>query len=95
MEMQTDGFLVVGELANEGHYHCLVCGQVPDVVMVDVFAPDPKDVPPRIAAAVPDRRTLVLPYRLCPQCSKAKPDPWKIRLLMLERLAYIAARSGQ
>ena len=95
MEIQTEGFIVVGELPNDEHYHCLICRQVPDVVMVDVFVPDPKDIPLSIAVALPDSGTLVLPYRLCPQCSKPKPDPWKIRLLMLERMADIAARSGQ
>jgi hypothetical protein len=89
MKIQTEGFIALGELSNEGHYHCLLCRRVPDVVIVDLFVPGPKDVPP--CFALPDSKTLVLPYRLCPRCSKAKPDPWRIRLLMLERLNAMAA----
>ena len=84
MEMQTDGFVVLGDLPNDERFPCLVCKCVPERVMVDFFVPEEKDIPAE--AKVPDLKTLALPFRLCPQCHKAKPDQWKIRLLMLERL---------
>jgi hypothetical protein len=85
MKIQTEGFVALGEMQNDEHHPCLVCGRVPDIVMVDLFAVAPKDVPPSIT--LPESKTLAVTYRLCPQCFKAKPDPWRIRLLILARLS--------
>jgi hypothetical protein len=87
MKMQTEGFVALGELPNDERYPCLVCRCVPDVVMVDLFALEPEDVPASVA--VPDSKTLAVTYRLCPRCFKTKPDPWKLRLLVLERLTGV------
>ena len=91
--IQTDGYVVVGILKNESRYPCLICRHIPDVVWQDLFIPEPTDVPPSFA--LPESKTLVMPYRLCPQCHDAKPDDWKIRLLMLERLSAIATRCAR
>jgi hypothetical protein len=91
MKIQTEGFVAVGDLPNHEHYPCLACGHVPDRVMVDLFVPDLEDIPPTFA--VPDSKTLAVTYRLCPRCAEHKPAPWKIRLLLLERLNARAARS--
>ncbi len=93
IEFQTDGYIVVGELRNEERYRCLICRNVPEVVRVDIFVPQPAEIPPSLR--VPEARTLVMPYRLCPQCHEAKPDFWKIRLLMLERLNALVKRSAR
>lgn len=85
MTFQTDGLLVIGELPNEEHYPCLVCREVPDRVYVDLFTPEPSDIPASVASRVGET-TLVVTYRLCPRCHKANPGAWKIRLLLLERL---------
>ena len=82
MKMQTEGFVALGEMPNDDRYPCLICKQVPDSVVVDLFIPEPKDIPP----TMPLPGTLAVTYRLCPRCHKAKPEPWKIRLLVLERL---------
>lgn len=82
MTIQTDGF-VLGDLPNEEHYRCLMCGEIPRRVHVDVFVPEPGDIP----VSPLDFRNMVLPYRLCPRCHGTKPEPWKIRLLLLERLS--------
>ena len=84
LKIQTDGFVVIGILPNEEHYPCLVCGQVPGFVFLDLFTPEPKDIPACTASRVPN--TLAMKYRLCPRCHAAKPLPSKIRLLVLERL---------
>lgn len=84
MKIQTEGFVALGELTNDERYPCLVCKRVPDVVMVDLFVVEPKDVPPPVP--LPASKTLAVTYRLCPRCFTDKPDPWKIRLLILERL---------
>jgi hypothetical protein len=84
MQMQTEGFVALGDLPNDEHYPCLICRKVPERVMVDLFIPEPSDIPS--AVQWPTSKTLVMPYRLCPQCHNAKPAPWKIRLLILERL---------
>jgi hypothetical protein len=88
MKMQTDGFIAVGDLPNDERYPCLVCKCVPERVMTDLFVPESKDIPESVQ--LPDARTLVIPYRLCPKCAAAKLDRWKIRLLMLERLNALA-----
>jgi len=85
LKMQTDGFVVMGELPNDDHIPCLVCGKIPDSVHVDLFTPEPRDVPVSIASRV-GGKTLAITYRICPSCFKAKPRPWKIRLLLLERM---------
>lgn len=85
VKLQTDGFVVVGVLPNEEHHRCLVCGKIPEDIHVDVFTPNKSDIPPSIATHV-STKTLALTYRLCPSCYKAKPDQWKLRLLLLERL---------
>ena len=84
MKMQTEGFFVIGELPNLEHYCCLVCRDVPDRVHVDLFVPEPRDIPESIASRVP--KTLAVPYRLCPHCYRAKSNRWRIRLLVLEKL---------
>jgi len=88
VDIQTDGLVSLGWLPNENRYPCLVCGTVPDVVMVDLFVPESED----INFPVPEGKTLVLPYRLCEQCHHAKPDAWKIRLLILGRLHAVRIR---
>lgn len=93
MDTQTEGFIALGELPNDEHYPCLICRRIPDVVMVDLFVPEPNDIPQSLVLR--SSKALVLPYRLCPRCSKTKPDPWKIRLLMLERLDILASRSSR
>jgi hypothetical protein len=90
IETQTEGFIAVGDLPNDERYRCLLCKCVPERVIVDLFIPAPKDIP--AGFPLPDSKTLVLPYRLCPQCSKARPDTWKIRLFMLERLNSLMER---
>src|SRR5689334_21257786 len=45
MEIQTESYIVLGGLPNEERYHCLICGCTPDRVMVDLFVPEPKDIP--------------------------------------------------
>jgi hypothetical protein len=82
MEFQTDGFVAVGDLPNDEGNPCLVCRCVPDRVWQDLFTPEKGD----ISFSVPDGKTLAVTYRLCPRCAE-KPDPWKIRLLILERLS--------
>jgi hypothetical protein len=84
MEMQTEGFIAMGDLPNEERYPCLMCRNVPDRVRVDVFVPEPSDIPGSVS--LPNSKALVFLYRLCPRCYETKPDAWKIRLLMLERL---------
>lgn len=91
---QTDGFIVVGIFKNdEDHYPCLICRDIPEMVWQDIFIPEPSEIPQSLA--LPASKTLVLPYRLCPQCHDVKPDLWKIRLLVLERLNAIAERCAQ
>ena len=90
MKMQTEGFIVLGDLPNDERYSCLICRCVPERVMVDLFVPENQEIPASLP--VPDSRELVLPYRLCPKCHETKPGPWKIRLLMLERLNAMVAR---
>ena len=85
VRVQTDGYVVIGVLPNDEHYRCLVCGCVPDRVHQDLFVPEPGEVPASIASRA-DKRQVVVLYRLCPHCYKAKPRPWKIRLLMLEKI---------
>lgn len=85
-KMQTDGFVVTGVLLNEEHYPCLVCGEIPDFVHVDLFTPEPSDIPEPFAVRVPNPLTLAIKYRLCAHCYKAKPEPWKMRLLLLARV---------
>jgi hypothetical protein len=92
MKLQTEGYIPLGDLPNDERYPCLLCRCVPERVMTNVFVPEPKDIPSSVKLA--DGRTLVMPYRLCPQCFKVKADPWKIRLLMLERLNALAVRSA-
>jgi hypothetical protein len=82
--IQTDGFIVVGELRNEQRYPCLICRCIPEIVMVDLFIPEADEIPSILP--LPATRQLVLPYRLCPKCAESKPPDRKIRLLMLERL---------
>jgi hypothetical protein len=89
MKIQTDGFLAVGDLPNDEHVPCLVCRCVPDRVWQDIFCPEPGDIPSSFVAH--GSKTLVMTYRLCP--GHAKVAPWRIRLLMLERLNVMA--SGQ
>lgn len=84
MKIQTEGYIALGDLPNEERYRCLVCGEVADRVWVDLFVPEPSDIPTSLAR--PDSKTLVLPYRLCLRCHKDRPDARKIRLLMVERL---------
>jgi len=84
LKIQTDGFVVIGILPNEEHYPCLVCGQVPGFVFLDLFTPEPKDIPASIASRVSN--TLAMKYRLCLRCHEAKPLPSKIRRLVLARL---------
>jgi hypothetical protein len=91
MEIQTESYIVLGDLPNEERYHCLICGCTPDRVMVDLFVPEPKDIPASVP--LPNSKTLVMPYRLCPRCAKAKSAPWRIRLLILERLNVIGGGS--
>src|SRR5262249_38733125 len=69
--IQTDGYVVVGIFKNEDHYPCLICRDTPDMVWQDLFIPEPSDIPPSFAAV--ESQTLVMPYRLCPQCHDAKP----------------------
>ena len=88
VKIQTEGFFVIGDLPNDEHYCCLVCRDVPDRVHVDLFVPEPVDIPASIASRVPN--TLAVPYRLCPRCYRAKPDRWRIRLLVLEKLNAVA-----
>jgi hypothetical protein len=83
--MQTDGFVAIGEMPNGEQYPCLVCRQIPQSVHVDLFALDPSVTPTPLAIPAGEK-TLVVTYRLCPSCYKAKPGPWKVRLLVLERL---------
>ena len=91
---QTDGYIVVGIFKNdEDHYPCLICRDIPEMVWQDIFVPEPPDIPPSFP--LPERKTLVMTYRLCPQCHDAEPDEWKIRLLMLERLNAIAKRCAR
>ncbi len=85
LKMQADGFVLIGELPNKEHYPCLVCRDIPDHVHVDLFTPEPSDIPASMASRVGDK-TLAITYRLCPRCFKAKLAPWKIRLLLLERV---------
>ena len=89
--IQTDGYVVVGILKNEDQYSCLICRDIPDMIWQDLFLPEPNEISPSFP--VPESKTLVMPYRLCPQCHDARPGDWKIRLLMLERLNAIARRS--
>jgi hypothetical protein len=84
LKMQTDGFVVIGMLPNEEHYPCLICGEIPDFVYVDLFTPEPKEIPAAIASRVAN--TLAMKYRLCLRCHEAKPLPSKLRQLALERL---------
>jgi hypothetical protein len=95
MQIQTEGFIALGEMPNDEHYPCLICKRIPDEVIVDLFVPEPKEIPPSSVKLPESTQTLVLPYRLCPRCSQAKPKAWEIRLLMLERLNAIAARNEQ
>ena len=88
IKVQNDGFFVVGVLPNEEHYCCLVCRTIPDRVHVDLFVPEPRDIPALIASRTTN--TLAVPYRLCPRCYEAKPAQWQIRLLVLEKLNAIA-----
>ena len=91
--IQTDGLIALGDLPNEENYPCLICRTRPDRVMVDLFVPEPNEIP--ASFPLPESKTLVLPYRLCLACHKAKPGEWKIRLLMLERLNTLAKRGRQ
>jgi hypothetical protein len=92
MQLQTGGFIVLGDQPNHEGYRCLICRVIPDRLTVDLFVPEPEDIPPSLV--VSNSKSLVLPYRLCPLCFKAKPDPWKIRLLILGRLNVLAGRCG-
>jgi hypothetical protein len=85
MKIQTDGFVAVGDLPNDEGNPCLVCRCVPDRVWQDLFLVAPEDVPASVAAVVPDSKSLAVTYRLCPGHSKVAP--WRIRLLILERLS--------
>lgn len=85
IRMQTDGFVAIGEMPNDERYPCLVCKQVPQRVHVDLYALDLGDTPTSLAVPVGEK-TLAVTYRLCPNCYQTKPGPWKIRLLVLERL---------
>jgi hypothetical protein len=87
VNIQTEGFVAVGKLPNDERYPCLVCRCIPDEVLVDLFVPEPKDIPPSFV--MPGGKTLAITYRLCP--GHAKVAPWRIRLLMLERLHVLAA----
>lgn len=85
MKFQTDGFVAVGDLLNEEGNPCLVCRCVPDRVWQDLFLVAPEDIPASVAAAMPPpTKSLAVTYRLCPGHSKVAP--WRIRLLILERL---------
>ena len=88
MQIETDGFVVIGDLPNDENYHCLICGRVPDRVFQNLFIPKEEDIP----AALNIPNTLVLPYRLCLPCNKTKPEQWKIRLLVLERLNRLVSK---
>jgi hypothetical protein len=82
MKIQTEGFLALGDLPNDEHYRCLICRAVPSRVHVNFLVPEQGDIPAISAGS----RTVILPYRLCPRCHETNPDPWRIRLLLLERL---------
>lgn len=90
MKIQTDGFVAIGGLPNDERYPCLVCKCVPESVIADLFIPDPEDIPSSIP--VQDLKTFVMLYRLCPRCAKNRPAPWKLRLLLLERLNIVTGR---
>ena len=92
MKVQTEGFIVVGDLPNDERYRCLICGYVPGRVWQDLYIPETGEIPATLS--LPISKTLVMPYRLCPTCSKDEPKPWKIRLLMLARLNEIGKRSN-
>jgi hypothetical protein len=85
ISVQTDGFVAPGEMPNDEQHPGLICRQIPQSVHVDLFALDPSDTPTPLAIPVGEK-TLVVTYRLCPSCYQAKPGPWKVRLLVLERL---------
>jgi hypothetical protein len=87
MKIQTDGFVVIGELLNNERRPCPICREIPDRVRVELLGPEPSEVP--ACLSVPDK-TLTLLYRLCPRCYEAKPDAWIIRLLVLARVTTIA-----
>jgi hypothetical protein len=88
VKIQTEGFVVIGVLPNEERYPCLICGDVPEPIWQDLFPVDPGDIPESLP--LPAGTNLVVTYRLCPSCHKSKPDPWKIRLLILARLKVAA-----
>ena len=77
--IQTDGFVAIGEMPKGEQYPCLVCRQIPQNVHMDLFALQSEDVPTSLALPVGEKILAVTP------CYQAKPGPWKIRLLILER----------
>lgn len=83
-KIQAEGFFAIGDLPIDEHHRCLLCRKAPDRVHEDLFVLERCDIPASIASRIPN--ILVVQYRLCPNCDKAKPAPWKIRLLLLERL---------
>jgi hypothetical protein len=83
--MQTDGFVALGEMPNDQRLPCLVCKKILETIVVQIFVPEPDDIPATLR--LPGPKKLVIPYRLCPNCYRDnKPAPWKLRLLILERL---------
>lgn len=87
MKIQTDGFVVIGDLPNDEYYACLICRNIPERIHQDLFVPEPEDIPESFP--LPANRGVVVPYRLCPRCYAAKPDSRRIRLLILERLRVV------
>ncbi len=83
IKLQTDGYLVFGILPNDEHDQCLICGEIPDFVHIDIFTPEPRDIPTCISSRIGEK-TFGIKYRLCPRCFKAKPRPSKIRRFLLE-----------
>jgi len=87
MKFQTEGFVAVGDMPNDEGNPCLIYRCVPDRVWQDLFLVEPEDVPASVAAAMPPSKSstsLAVTYRLCP--GHVKVAPWRIRLLILERI---------
>ena len=94
MKIQTDGFIVLGPVPNDERFRCLVCRDIPEYIHQNLYEPKANEIP--AALSVPGSKTVVMLYRLCLRCHAAKPDPRKIRLLVLERFAGVAnMREGQ
>jgi hypothetical protein len=91
INFHTDEVVMIGPMPNHEGFQCLVCQKISELIHVDLFPIERRDIPASVAEFVPNE--LVITYRLCSRCrARAWKIQWKIRLLILERLNSAVGR---